>query len=189
MCSWEWTQQSTKQNTIENNEETKLREEKNWTIEEHSVKPQHWDQSKRLLWHRPINSTKYFSESSKDRWLRSIHTVHIKHPRIKFQISESCFPSQWFQQNNNSATELGKTHWIPKTWSIKTHKEFTTWQWIKRWCIDSPLHRHIQHRFAKGWPLSIRLSNVRMWSWVAVHRKKKPPFWEPFLSKCPSKGR
>ena len=28
MCSWEWTQQSTKQNTTENNQETKLREEK-----------------------------------------------------------------------------------------------------------------------------------------------------------------
>ena len=97
-----WTQQSTKQNTIENNQETKLREEKNWTIEEHSVKPQHWDQSKRLLWHRPINSTNDFSKSSKDWRLRFILAVHVKHPGIKFQISESCFPSQWFQQNNNS---------------------------------------------------------------------------------------
>ena len=152
------------------NQETKLREEKNWTIEEHSIKPQHWDQSKRLLWHRPINSTKDFSESSKNRWLRSIHTVHIKHPGIKFQISESCFTSQWFQQNNNSATELGKTHWVPKAWSIKTHKEFATWQWIKRWSTDSPLHRHIQHRFANGQTLSMRLSNVRMWSWAFVHK-------------------
>ena len=49
MCSWEWTQQSTKQNTKESNQETKLREEKNWTIEEHFAKPQHLDQSKRLL--------------------------------------------------------------------------------------------------------------------------------------------
>ena len=32
-----------KQNATENNQETKLREEKNWTIEEHSVKPQHRD--------------------------------------------------------------------------------------------------------------------------------------------------
>ena len=77
-----------------NNQETKLRKEKNLTIEEHSVKTQHRDQLKRLLWHRPINSTKDFSESLKDRQLRSIHTVHIKHPRIKFQIFESCFPSQ-----------------------------------------------------------------------------------------------
>ena len=123
-------------NPTENNQETKLREEKNWTIEEHSVKPQHWDQSKTLLWHRPINSTKDFSESSKDQRLRSIHIVYIEHTGIKFQISESCFPSQWFQQNNNSATELGKTHWIPKAWSVKTHKEFATWQWIRRWSID-----------------------------------------------------
>ena len=39
MCSWAWTQQNTKQNATENNQETKLREEKNWTIEEHSVNP------------------------------------------------------------------------------------------------------------------------------------------------------
>ena len=67
--------QSTKQNTKENNQETKLREEKNWIIEEHFVKPQHLDQSKRLLWHKPINSTKDSLESSKDRRLRSIHIV------------------------------------------------------------------------------------------------------------------
>ena len=76
MCSWEWTQKSTKQNATENNQETKIREEKNWTIEEHSVKPQHRDQSKRLLWHRPINSTKDFSESSRtDDYAPSIQST------------------------------------------------------------------------------------------------------------------
>ena len=56
--------------------------------EEKSVNPEHQDQSKRLRWHRYFNSTNVFSMSSKERQFHSIHTIHIKQPGIKFQVSE-----------------------------------------------------------------------------------------------------
>ena len=73
------------------NQETKLREDKNLERDEQSVKPQQRDRSKRLRWHKSFNSSNVFSLSSKDRRLRSNHTIHIKHPETKFQMSKLCF--------------------------------------------------------------------------------------------------
>ena len=112
MCSWGWTTTAKHktENKKKNNQETKLREEKNCKREEQSVNSQNWDQSKRLCWHKPFNSTKDFSESSNEQPFHSVQIVHIKQPGIKFQMSELCFPSQWLQQNNTSAIEPGWTH-------------------------------------------------------------------------------
>ena len=95
-CSRWWTtgKKNKKHNKI-SNQETKLREDINSEREEQSVKPQQWDHSQRLRWHKTFNSSKVFSISSKERRFRSNHTIHIKHPGTKFQMSELCFPSHW----------------------------------------------------------------------------------------------
>ena len=96
------------------NQETKLREDKNSEREEQLVKPQQRDHSKRLRWHKSFNSSTVFSLSSKDWRFCSNHTIHIKHPRTKFQMSELCFPCHWYQQDNKPTTNLGITQRIPK---------------------------------------------------------------------------
>ena len=48
---------------------------------EQSEKPQHQDQSKRVLWQNSNNWTTVFSSSSKARRFRSDQIVHIKQPR------------------------------------------------------------------------------------------------------------
>ena len=155
----------------EGNQETKLREDKNSEREEQLVKPQQRDHSKRLQWHKSFNSSNVFSLSSKDRRFCSNHTIHIKHPRTKFQMFELCFPCYWYQQDNKPATDPGITQRIPKAWSIKVQKDWVTGQWRRRWFTDSPSQQHIQHLLAKGQPLSIRLSKVRVRPCAAVHRK------------------
>ena len=136
-----------------------------------SEKPQHRDQSKRVRWHKSINWTTVFPLFSKERRFRSVQIFHIKQPGTRFQISELCFPSQWYQQNNKPATEPGMTHSIPNNRSIWVHKEWAIGQRSNRWFTDSSLQQHIQQRFTKGRPRSIRLSKVRIWPWAAVHIK------------------
>ena len=152
------------------NQETKLREDKNSEREEQLVKPQQRYHSKRLQWHKSFNSSNVFFLSSKDRRFRSNHTIHIKHPGIKFQMSELCFPCHWYQQDNKPATEPGITQRIPKAWSIKVQREWVTGQWRKRWFTDSSSQQHKQHLLANGRPLSVRLSRVRVWPCTAVHK-------------------
>ena len=82
-----------KQHSKTRTQETKLRENINSEGEEQLVKPQQRDHSKRLRWHKTFNSSNIFSLSSKERRFRSNHTIHIKHPGTKFQMSELCFPS------------------------------------------------------------------------------------------------
>ena len=77
-----------KQHNKKRNQESKLRDSMNSEREEQSVKPQQRDHSKRLRWHKTFNSSNVFSLSSKERRLRSNHTIHIKHPRTKFQMSK-----------------------------------------------------------------------------------------------------
>ena len=136
------------------------------------MKPQHQDQSKRVRWQNSNNWATVFSSSSKDRRFRSDQIVHIKQPRTKSQISELCFPIQWYQLNNNSTTEPGMTQSIPNNRSIDIHKEWVIGQKSNRWSTDSELQQHKQQRFTKGRPRSIRLSKVRIWPWVAVHMKE-----------------
>ena len=113
-----------------------------------------------------------FSSSSKDWRFRSVQIGHIKHPGTKSQISELCFPSQWYQQNNKSTAEPGMTHSIPSNRNIYIYKEWAIKQKSNRWFTDSALQQHKQQQFAKGQPRSIRLSKVRIWPWAAVHIKK-----------------
>ena len=174
-CSWWWTTRNRwnkQQNKGEGNQKDNLRENINSERDEQLVKPQQQDYSKRLCWYKTFNSSNVFSMFSKEWWFRSNQTIHIKHPGIKFQIFELCFPSHWCQQDNNSATDPSITQWIPKAWSMKVHKVCVTGQWSRRWSTDSPSQQHIQHRFTKGRPLSMRLSNTRILSWAAVHKKK-----------------
>ena len=77
-----------KQHNKKRNQESKLRDSINSEREEQSVKPQQRDHSKRLRWHKTFNSSNVFSLSSKERRLRSNYTIHIKHPRTKFQMSK-----------------------------------------------------------------------------------------------------
>ena len=153
------------------NQETKLREDKNSEREEQSVKPQQQDHSKRLRWHKSFNSSNVFSLSSKDRRFHSNHTIHIKHPGTKFQMFELCFLSHWCQQDNKPATDPGITQWIPKAWSIKVYRKWVTGQWKRRWSTDSPSPQQLQHQLAKGRPLSVRLSKVRIRPCAVVHKK------------------
>ena len=142
-CSWWWTRRKkNKQHSKTRNQETKLREDINSEREEQLVKSQHWDHSQRLRWHKTFNSSKVFSLSSKERRFCSNHTIHIKHPGTKFQMSELCFPSHRCQQDNKPATNLSITQWIPKAWSIKVHREWVIGQWRRRWSTDSPSKQH-----------------------------------------------
>ena len=158
-CSWWWTRRN-RWNKQQNKQKVNLRENINSERDEESVKPQQRDHSKRLRWHITFNSSNIFSMFSKVRWFCSNQTIHIKHPGIKFQIFELCFPSHWCQQDNNHAANPGITQWIPNAWSIKVHKVCVTGQWGRRWFTNSPSQQHIQHQFTKGRPLSMRLSNV-----------------------------
>ena len=77
-----------KQHNKRRNYETKLRDSMNSERKGQSVKPQQRDHSKRLRWHKTFNSSNVFSLSSKEQRLCSNHTIHIKHPGTKFQMSE-----------------------------------------------------------------------------------------------------
>ena len=130
-CSWWWTtrnRRNKQQNKREGNQKDNLRENINSKRDEESVKPQQQDHSKRLRWHKTFNSSNIFSMFSKERRFPSNQTIHIKHPRIKFQIFELCFPSHWYQQDNNPTTDFGITQWIPKAWSMKDHNFWNLFQ-------------------------------------------------------------
>jgi len=118
------------------------------------------------------NWTFDFSLASKECWFLSIQTTHIKQPGTTFQMSEENFPNQKLQQDTKLFTEPGMTHWIPNTCKIRTHNEWATGQYRRRWSTVSSLQQHIQHRFTKGRPRSIRLSKVSIRPCAAVHMKK-----------------
>ena len=44
----------------------------------------------------------------------SFHKIHIKHKGAMFQISNECFPNQFFHPNKMSTILLGSTHWSRK---------------------------------------------------------------------------
>ena len=154
---------------------------------EQSERSQHRDQSKRVLWHKLYNWANDFPVSSKEHQFYSVQIFHIKQPGTRFQILELCFPSQWYQQNNKSATER-MTQSIPNNQSIYIHKEWATRQEISRWSTDSSLQQHTQQRFAKVRPRSIRLSKVRIWPWAIVHIKNAT-FLGTFTFQMPFHGK
>ena len=59
------------------------------------MKPQIWDQSKRVWANKVFNWSKWLSMSSKVCLFRSLQTSHIKQAGTMFQISESCLPNQF----------------------------------------------------------------------------------------------
>ena len=152
-----------------------LRDEK-LVREEPSEKPQHRDQSKRVRWHKSINWANDFLVSLKERWFRSVQIIYIKLLGTKFQISELCFPSHCYQQNNKTTTEPGMTQWIPNTWSICTHKKWAIRQKnkevIHRFLISTTYTTSICQRVTSKHK-SIQCNNLAM---NCCPHKKKPPF-------------
>ena len=105
---------------------------------------------------------------SSQGWVQTRPRSTHEKPYSKYMNYGSQASVYILQQNNKPAIEPSMTHWIPKTWSICTHKECATGQWRRRWSTDFPLQRNIQHQFAKERPLIMRLSNVRIWQWAVV---------------------
>ena len=92
LCSQWWTQSVQK---VQKSQKENLRETWNSKWEEHCVKPQIWDQSKRVWANKVFNWSKWLSMSSKVCLFRSLQTSHIKQAGTMFQISESCLPNQF----------------------------------------------------------------------------------------------
>ena len=61
------------------------------------------------------------SMSSEVRQFRSLQIHHIRHNGAKIQMLEECFPNQFHQLKRVSATDLDKTHEIPKDLKTKLH--------------------------------------------------------------------
>ena len=146
----------------------------NSVIEVLVVKPQALDQSNRIKVKPSRSCLPELDTSSKVRWLRSFHIIHIKHKGTRFRISEECRPNPFHLLNNKSTTFPKSTQRTPKVWKIQLHKTPATWQCNRRWLTVSPLHRHMQHQLVKVYPLLLRLSQVRILSHAAVQTKKKP---------------
>lgn len=72
-----------------------LRETWNGKIEEQFVKPQIYDQSKRVWASKVFNWSKELDMSSKVHLLYSFQIRHIKQASTMFQLSESCLPNQF----------------------------------------------------------------------------------------------
>ena len=87
------------------------------------VSPQTLDQSNRKPLKEANNWSSELSMSSKVLLFRSLQRHHIKHKGAKFQMLDTCFPSQFHQPNKVSATNLGKTQKIPKDLNTKLHNQ------------------------------------------------------------------
>ena len=85
------------------------------------VSPQALDQSKREPLKEANSWSSMLSMSSNVRQFRSLQIHHIKHNGGKFQMLDECFPNQFHQPRRVSATDLGKTHKIPKDLKTKLH--------------------------------------------------------------------
>ena len=145
-----------------NYHETILRDKRKSLSVEQSKRPQHRDRSKSVQWHKSNNWAKNIPLFSKEHRFCSVQIVHIKQLGTKFQMSELCFPSQWYQQKNKTVTEPDMTQSIPNSQSIHIHKEWATGQEINKWSTDSSLQQYIQQQFAKVQPQSIRLSKIKI---------------------------
>ena len=125
LCSQWWTQSVQK---VQKSQKENLRETWNSKWEEHCVKPQIWDQSKRVWANKVFNWSKWLSMSSKVRLFHSFQTSHIKQVGTMFQISESCLPNPFLVAlmfliiSWTSTHEHTHTHTHPKKHII--HKPF-----------------------------------------------------------------
>ena len=81
------------------------------------------------------------------------------------------FPEPVSPTNNRLAADPSMTQWIPNIWNTSPERAWAKSQWIKRWSTVSPFLQHIQHQFANGKPLLVRLSNVRILPKAAVNIK------------------
>ena len=120
-------------------------------------------------------SQKYQVEGLTKKWMNIVNNnstiIHIKQPSTIFQTSEPYFPNQFLQQNNRLAADPSMTQWIPNIWNTSPERAWAKSRWIKRWSTVSPFLQHIQHHFANGKPLLVRLSNIRILPEAAGHIK------------------
>ena len=100
----------------------KIEELRNKGIDSLDVSHQTLDQSKREPMKKASNWSSDLSKSSKVHGLHYLQIHHIKHNKAKFQMLEECFPNQFHQRNKKSATNLERTHEIPKVTKTKFHK-------------------------------------------------------------------
>lgn len=86
-----------------------------------------------------------------------LYTPHQTH-ETKFQMSNECFPNQFYQPKRISNTVLGKTHKTPKDLKTKHHNWWAFSQWSSKWSIVSPQQRHMTHQSTKAIALLLKLS-------------------------------
>lgn len=151
---------------------TKHEESIKSAMEQHVVKPHALDHSNKETTKSSKSWLSEHSLSSKIRWLRSHHMVHIKHRGTRFQTTEECFPNQFRQPRNRSTTRPGNNQNTPNERKTKSHNMAARGQWSNKWSTVSSLHQHIQHHPAKPYSCRIRLSHQRI-SLQAAHQPKK----------------
>ena len=100
----------------------KIEELRNKGIDSLDVSHQALDQSKREPMKKASNWSSDLSKSSKVHGLHSLQIHHIKHNKAKFQMIDECFPNQLDQPKRKFATDLVRTHEIPKVLKTKLHK-------------------------------------------------------------------
>ena len=115
------------------------------------MSPQALNQSKRKLVKEASNWSSNLSKSSKVRQLHSFQIHHIKHNGTKFQMLDECFPNQFPQPKRKSATNLERTHKIPKVIKTKLHKRWTFPQCSIKWSTVSPQQQQISQQIQNSY--------------------------------------
>ena len=137
------------------------------------MSPQTLNQSKKESVKEASNWSSDLSKSSKVCRLCSFQIHHIKHNETKFQMLDECFPNQFHQPKRKSATDLERTHGIPKVLKTELHKRWAFPQWSNKWSNVSPQKRHMMHQSTKSKPLLRKLSPVRILSQATIQTKKE----------------
>lgn len=84
---------------------------------------------------KDCNWSRELSISLKVRLLHSFHAIHFKHNGVRIQTSNQCFPNQFLQPNNRSATIDDNTQWVPNILKTTLYKIHATSQWSNKWSI------------------------------------------------------
>ena len=87
------------------------------------VSSQALDQSNRESLKEVNSWSSELSMSSNVLQFHSLQRHHIKHNGAKFHMLDKCFPDQFHQPKRVSATDLSKTHEIPKDLNTKLHNQ------------------------------------------------------------------
>ena len=111
------------------------------TLELLLVKPHAWDQSNKVLINNFCNWVTEL-KSSKARWFRSFHKIHIKHKGTKFQIVKwvhKAYPS-YFSQKMFLAVLLMKNWILHFQWAIVQLAPLPLWILGRRCCLGLKNH-------------------------------------------------